>query len=312
MATYRRVTYEDRCQIHASLQAKLTVAYISKELGFHRSTVYREIARNGCRHEYRAKAAESRAIARRKPCRRRFLVSGQTEGQVLFQLFSDWSPNQISKRLAREGVANISRQAIYDYIARNGVDLRPYLRRFNRRGASRARMTAHKQEGKVSIDLRPDISNRRLRVGDWERDCMFGANQQRLLVCVDRKSRFTKIAKVSGRTVQDVTLLTNKLLRETKQKVHTVTNDNGPEFRHPNGVMAPVFYCHPRRPQERGTVENTIGLIRQYIKRKTNLNLVSNDDLKRIENAFNFRPRECLDYQTPYEVFYGKPVALAL
>jgi IS30 family transposase len=173
-------------------------------------------------------------------------------------------------------------------------------------------MAAHKQEGKTSIEQRPVESNKRLRLGDWERDCMYGARGERLLVCVDRKSRLTKITKVVGRTVRDITKLTNKLLQETKRKIHTITNDNGPEFRHPDGAIAPVYYCHPRRPQERGTVENTIGLIRQYIKRTTDLTLLTNQDIKHVEEVLNFRPRKCLDYKTPYEVFYGKSVALAL
>lgn len=312
MAYYRRVTYANRCQIHAYLQVKLPVESISKNLGIHRSTVFREIARNRSRHGYRAEAAQAKAIKRRSNCRRGFVISGEAEGQVLHQLFADLSPEQISERLAHERVAKISHQTIYNYVARWGRALRPYLRRFNRKGASRVRMTAHKQEGKVSIEYRPEESNQRLRIGDWERDCMYGANQDRLLVCVDRKSRLTKIRKIAGRTVRDITKLTNDLLRETKRKAHTITNDNGPEFRRPDGVLAPVFYCHPRKPQERGTVENTIGLLRQYIKRTTNLNELTPKDIKALEDRLNFRPRKCLDYRTPYEVFYGKSVALAL
>ena len=312
MAMYRRVTYADRCQIHAFLQAQVSVQSISEGLGFHRSTVFREVARCRRKSEYQAQLAQRKAEKRRRFCRRGYLVTQENEGHVLFLLFSDLSPEQISKRLQTERVAKISHQTIYNYIRRHGRELIPFLRRYNRRGASRVRMTSHKREGKVSITLRPKESNQRSRIGDWERDCMYGANQERLLVCVDRKSRFTKITKVLGRTVREITKLTNSLLRGTKRKVHTITNDNGPEFRFPDGVLAPVFYCHPRRPQERGTVENTIGLIRQYIKRKTNLSFLNHNDLKLIEDGLNLRPRKCLDYKTPYEVFYGKSVALAL
>lgn len=313
MASYRRVAYEDRCQIRAFLQVGESIKAIARKLKFDKSTVYREVARNAeSQKKYRAGLAQKRADKRRYFCCRPFLISDELEGQVLSQLFCDWSPDQISRRLAQEEVGSVSHQTIYNYIARNGRSLWPYLRRFNRRGASRIRMTVHKREGKVSIDERPVACENRKRIGDWERDCMYGANQKRLLVCVDRKSRLSKITKLTGSRVIDVTRLTNKLLKQTNRKVHTITNDNGPEFRRPDGSIAPVYYCYPRRPQQRGTVENTIGLIRQYIKRRHDLDLFTDQDIKRIEDLLNSRPRKCLDYKTPYEVFYQKTVALVL
>ena len=313
MACYRRVTYADRCQIHAFLQVKLGVQEIARSLGVDRSTIFREISRNGGKDSYCSQRAELRAIREQKSRRRPFVVSGDVEGQVIGLLFSYLSPEQISNRLALEKVAHVSHQTIYNYIYRDGRSgLGVCLRRFNRRGASRMRMKAHKQEGKIRIDKRPKASNLRSRIGDWERDCMYAANQQRLLACVDRKSRYTKLERVSGNKVRDVTRLTNRLLRKTQRKAHTITNDNGPEFRHPTGNIAQVYYCHPRRPQQRGTVENTIGLVRQFIKRKTNLNTFTQSDIQLIEDNLNFRPRKCLDYRTPYEVFYRKTVALAL
>lgn len=312
MAGYYRVTYEDRCQIRAFLQVERSVKGIAKQLGFDKSTIYREIARNGGSGVYRAARAEDLAKARRQSCRRRFLISEELEGQILALLFTDWSPEQIGGRLAQEGVASISHQTIYNYIHANKRALWPYRRRFNRRGASRLRMKAHKRTGKLSIDLRPKICNQRLRIGDWERDCMYGSQGKQILVCTDRKSRLCKIAKVKRARVIDVNRLTNRLLRATKRRVYTITNDNGPEFRHPRGAMAPVYYCYPRRPQQRGTVENTVGLLRQYIKRKTDLSTLSAQNIRSIEDTINFRPRKCLDYKTPYEVFYGKTVALAL
>lgn len=277
MATkYRRVTYSDRCQIHAFLQVKVSVSRISKELGFHKSTIYREISRNGIVPQL----AEARSGLRRKVCRRPFLITGEVEGQVLAQLFSDLSPEQISRRLALEKIAQVSHQTIYHYVYRNRRALKPYLRRFNRRGTSRIRMKAHKALHKQSIDLRPRQANERLRIGDWERDGMYGANRQQLLVCTDRKSRYTKIGRMKAYSVLKVNKLTNTLLKRTRRRVHTITNDNGPEFRYGTGAIAPVYYCHPGKPQQRGTVENTVGLLRQYIKRKTNLETLTDKDLQ--------------------------------
>ena len=312
MAAYRRVTYADRCQIQAFLQVKLSVDEISQKLKFHRSTIFREISRNRYLSIYEAQRAEKRKVKRFSRCRRPRMLLGESQIQVEAQLISGLSPQQISRRFALEQVMQISHQTIYNHVRRNSEWLKPTLRRFNRRGGSRVRMAAHRTEGKISIDDRPDACNRRLRFGDWERDSMYVAKRRQILVCVDRKSRFTKIRRSISQKVSDVTRLTNQLLKETRRKVYSITNDNGPEFRKPDGLIAPVFYCHPRKPQQRGTVENTIGLLRQYIKRTTDINTLTDEDLEAIENSLNLRPRKCLDYKTPYEVFYGKTVALAL
>ena len=311
MHTYRRVNYQDRCQILAFLQAKVSVSEIAQSLGFNKSTIYREILRNGSRINYKPKEAEVRYRHRFRRCKRPYLIQDDKEGIVLYLLFSDLSPEQISGRLKHEKNFRISHQSIYNYIYRQYRFLTPYLRRYNRRGASRVRMKAHKSTNKLAIDSRPQIANNRARIGDWERDSMYGAKGNQLLVCADRKSRFIKIGRITERKVEAVNLLTKNILSSTKKPIHTITNDNGPEFRYSKGLVAPVYYCHPRKPQQRGTVENAIGLIRQYIKRKTNLSALSDEDLQAVENCLNFRPRKCLDYKTPYEVFYGTNVALA-
>lgn len=311
MHTYRRVNYQDRCQILAFLQAKVAVPEIAQILGFNKSTIYREILRNGNHIGYKPKEAESRYRHRFRRCKRPYLIQEDREGVVLYLLFSDLSPEQISGRLKLEKGFRISHQSIYNYVYRQYRSLTPYLRRYNRRGASRVRMKAHKSTNKLGIETRPQIANNRTRIGDWERDSMYGAQGEQLLVCADRKSRFIKIGRIKEKKVKAVNLLTSHLLNSTDKPIHTITNDNGPEFRYSNGLVAPVYYCHPRKPQQRGTIENAIGLIRQYIKRKTDLSALSDEDLQAVENCLNLRPRKCLDYKTPYEVFYGTNVALA-
>jgi len=313
MAYYHRVTYEDRCQIRAFLQVKIPIKELSQRLGFHKSSIYREIKRNSkSKTNYQAEQANKRANERKKSCKRPFRISDELEGQILSLLFSDLSPEQISARLALENVANISHQTIYNYIGRHWYVLKPYLRTFNRPGASRVVMARSKNTNKVSIDERPLAANFRERIGDWERDSMYAAKGNQILVCTDRKSRYLKLARIVDKKVIAVTRLTNKLLKKTNKKVYTITNDNGPEFGNAKGAIAPIYYCHPRKPQQRGTVENTIGLLRQYIKRSTDISNLTPKDIQNLENAINFRPRKCLDYKTPYEVFYGKPVALAV
>ena len=241
MHTYRRVNYQDRCQILAFLQAKVSVPEIAQSLGFNKSTIYREILRNGSRINYKPKEAEVRYRHWFRRCKRPYLIQDDKEGIVLYLLFSDLSPEQISGRLKHEKNFRISHQSIYNYIYRQYRFLTPYLRRYNRRGASRVRMKAHKSTNKLAIDSRPQIANNRARIGDWERDSMYGAKGNQLLVCADRKSRFIKIGRITERKVEAVNLLTKNILSSTKKPIHTITNDNVLSFQ----SIANKAYTYP-------------------------------------------------------------------
>ena len=310
MASYRRVTYEDRCQIQAFLQVKMSVKFVSKKLGFHKCTIYRELQRNRTRLEYEAKKANLKAIKRFRQCRRTRRITGELEGMILAKLFDGWSPEQISGRLKREWGQTVSHETIYRYVKRVKAGLIFCLRRFNKRGFGRFTHGKRMVRGR-SISTRPMAANLRERIGDWERDTLFIAQRKKILVCTDRKSRYTKIDKLPEPTAKKVSEVTIKLLQSTGKKVHSITNDNGSEFNGGPEMTVPVFYCDPLKPQQRGTIENTIGLIRQYMKRSADFYQITSQDIKEIEEAINLRPRKCLDYRTPYEVFYGKSVALA-
>ena len=116
--------------------------------------------------------------------------------------------------------------------------------------------------------------------------------------------------KVKKRTCKEVNKLTHTLITETGKKYHTITNDNGCEFKSNKHLTSKVYFCEPLRPQQRGTVENTIGLIRQYINRRTDVSKWSRKKFKNIEEILNLRPRKVLDFKTPHEVYYNKNVAL--
>jgi transposase, IS30 family len=171
------------------------------------------------------------------------------------------------------------------------------------------------KEGKAAmqretITQRPEKINNRSRLGDWERDLMCGLNRSALLICVERKSRFLKISKLNSYKAVDVFSQTQQLLAETGTEIKSITNDNGPEFNDGYLSAVPIYYCQPQKPQQRGTVENTIGLLRQYHSRKSDLSEINNEGIVNLENKMNSRPRRCLDYRTPYEVLYNVTVAL--
>lgn len=311
MQKYRRVTYEDRCHIAALLQAKKSVLEISRHLGFHKSTVYRELKRNGVRAAYSAERAAKQAGRRYRRCRRKQKITPSLKGEILAYLEYGWSPEQLCGRLEREKGVRLSHQTIYRALRKKRGERRS-LRRDRRRGGGRNIQKKASQKNRIFISERPKIVDQRSRIGDWERDGMYGANRKQLLVFTERKSRLTKISYMGTGKSSEVRAKTESTLKSLGRRVFTVTNDNGTEFNDSASMPYKVYHCEPNKPQQRGTVENTIGLLRQYISRKTDLEALKEEDLRELENRINFRPRKCLGYKTPFEVFFRTKVALVV
>lgn len=312
MPKYQRVTYEVRCLIDAFLLVKLSKAEIARRVGFHKSTISRELKRNSLQ-TYTPGIAETLARHRYSRCRRKSKVNQELIEQIKSKVEEGWSPEQLSGRLKLEKNLNVSRELIYRFLRRSRKtknDVWRYLRRSGRKGRGRYARRSNKPDWFKSITQRPQEINNRSRLGDWERDLMCGLNRSAFLVCVERKSRFLKISKVNSYKAIDVFDQTTKLLATTETEIKSITNDNGPEFNDGYLSKVPVFYCQPHKPQQRGTVENTIGLLRQYHGKRSELGKVSDEDLERLELKMNNRPRRCLDYRTPYEVLYNTTVAL--
>lgn len=305
MGKYRRVAYEDRCHIFMFLRSGLSRPEIAKVLGFSKSTIYREIRRNSL-SSYHPTSAQPRAEARKELCRRRSKVIEQTGDLVQYFLFEGWTPDEISGRLREEGISNVSKTTIYNFIKRERPDLRVLLKRAYKRGAGRHIQRKISSHEKLTIKDRSKDINDRSRIGDFERDCMrFTKSKQEILVCAERKSRYIKIALAQSQSPKIITALTRSLIG---QRLKTLTNDNGLEFRDSEKMGCPVYFCDPGRPDQRGTVENTIGRLRKYLPKSLDPREV---DLKTIEDRCNLTPRKCLNYQTPYEVYHGVKVALA-
>ncbi len=309
MQKYRRITHEDRCQIYVALKTRISKGELAHDLGFHSSTIYRELKRNReALGQYNPGYASKRARINFQKCRRQWLIGEDKEGILITLLMQGLSPEQIVGRLKLEKKKWPSTQSIYNYLRVRARHLLPYLRRFGRYGEGRFLQQKRRIWGRTYIDQRPKRASNRKRLGDWERDTFFSANREAFLVCVDRKSRLLKLARSSVLAIE-VEKITTKLLEN--YKVHTLTNDNGSEFTQNKKINYPVYFCHPRKPQQRGTVENTIGLLREYIKRKSNTKGIKDEDIKYIENLMNNRPRKVLGFLTPNEVHFNKFVALA-
>lgn len=317
MSKYRRVAWEDRCQIRAWIAAEKSIREIAQELEFDPSTIYREIRRNSGEKGYRPRQAQAKAQERYKRCRKKPLLQCELEQTVREKLALRWSPEQISGRLKRERKTPVvSHETIYRYIrARPEQKLlwKGCLRRYKKPGAGRISSRNQRPEWMIPISRRPkSVQNRRI-FGHWERDTMQAAERKLMLVCAERKSKYLKLDRVKEPRSIYLAQQTQKLLDPSTlpRPLRSITNDNGGELKDGFLFSVPVYYCDPQKPQQRGTVENTIGLLRQYIPRSTDLQGLTEQEIQDIEQALNHRPRKCLDYRTPYEVFFGQTVALA-
>ena len=315
MKQYSRVSYEQRCQIQALLERKISIPKIATQLGFHKSTIYREIKRNSTRPKnstrpfrYEYLEAHIEAAKRFKACRRKLCIKGELEQLIERHLQRFWSPELIAGRIKEELKIKISHQSIYRWIEKRS-NLKAFLHYKGKRRFSYKR-AKHKARPEWALDIkdRPDVINERKRIGDWERDLMFGANKQGVLVCTDRKSRYSKVSLVSSQSLYEVSRLTEELIQSTGKPAKSVTNDNGIEFKGKGVLNCPVYFCRPQSPQERGTVENTIWRMRKFFKKGEE---ITRDQLAIVEEWLNFRPMKVLDYKTPHEVYYGTKVALA-
>ena len=320
MKRYSQLTREQRYQIYALKKAGLSQCRIADLLEVHKSTISRELKRNHGKRGYRPKQAHLLAQHRRlsKYCSR---ISPNTWQEVEAKLRLDWSPEQIAGWLHLTGRSTVSHERIYQFILadkKNGGNLYKHRRCQKQR---KKRYGTRERRGqlpdRVSIEARPAIVEQRSRLGGWELDTIIGKGQKQAIVSLtERKARLNLIAKVERKTAAMVSSAIIRLLRPHAQQVKTLTSDNGKEFaEHKNiaeSLNAGFYFAHPYASWERGTNENMNGLIRQYFPKHRDLRTVTDKEIQLAMDRLNNRPRKCLGYRTPNEVFFSKsPVALA-
>ncbi|MAE58546.1 MAG: hypothetical protein CME69_06670, partial [Halobacteriovorax sp.] len=290
MNQYSRVSYEDRCQISAMLKRDFSISEIATELGFHKTTIYREIGRNkdpssSPYHQvYNPRLAQIKTNRRALEKGRKKVIQPKIENVIIEKLKKGWSPEKVAGRFKREKYLNISHQTIYNFIYENS-EYKKLLRFGGKTGIGRRRQHHIREEKLTNISKRPISANNRTRKGHWERDGMFGANRKQLLVCIERKTRLVRIRKMTSTRADEVHQLTKKALKN--DKVLSITNDNGTEFRKPHLSSYPIYYCDPMKPNQRGSVENVIGSLRKLVKRTTDLDKMTDKRVREIENYIN-------------------------
>ena len=317
MRTYTQLTQEQRYQISVMLKIGQNQTEIAEMIGKHKSTISRELRRNQGQRGYRPKQAHQMSLDRVKKAKPR--IQEATWALVESKLQEDWSPEQISDWLKQNTDIQVSHERIYLYVyvdKRAGGSLHKHLRCQKKR---RKRYGGYDRRGKLpnrrSIEERPEIVDQRQRIGDWEVDTMIGkGHRQAIVTLTERKSRFALLRKVERRKAGLVSTAIIDLLQPVADRLHTITGDNGKEFAEHERIAQELevsfFFAHPYAAWERGANENMNGLVRQYIPKDRDLSLVTSEELVQIMNKLNHRPRKCLDFKTPFEVFFEHPVAL--
>jgi IS30 family transposase len=317
---YTHLSPEERDDI-AILRAQGTpLNDIAYKLNRPKSTISRELRRNrsAVYNVYTAYRAQERATERKSIAHQRPRLKNDTiRRYVRRKLKLGWSPEQIAGRLGIDSPGlSISHEAIYQYLYDNRVrrseDLVPCLARAHRRRQLKDHRHTHKSlhiPQRISINDRPASVETRSEFGHWETDSVISRQSPAALnVIVERKSRFTIITKLTQKSAQQTrTALTRTLSRFPRHARRTITYDNGSEnVEHLRANMVlgtQSYFCNPYSSWEKGTNENTIGLIRRVYPKKTNFNHVSQTDVKTLQRRLNNRPRKCLSYKTPCEVF---------
>jgi IS30 family transposase len=289
---------------------------IAQRLGRNRSTIGRELKRNGAADgSYSAMTAQELARRRRRqrPLVRK-LERPELNAAVRSHLSKAWSPDQIAGRLKKDfpddSAWHVTPQTIYAWVEQD--QNREHWQRFFRRGGRPPKPPRTGQiPRQVQIDGRPEAANRRERLGDFEGDTIVSRGKRSGLVAlVDRRSRYLLAAKLKDRTAGRTRRKMEGLLRNLSPELRqTITFDNGKEFSQHEALARhlgiDVYFAHPYASWERGTSENTNRLLRQYYPKGTDFAEVSHYALASTVESINARPRKCLGYQTPSEVFFA-------
>lgn len=309
----KHITQEQRYTISAMLAQGVSYSMIANTINVHKSSVGREIKRNCDERnlQYKSDLATRKCLKRHKEKPKHTIYTPEMSLQIEHLLRLKYSPEQIHGWSSREGIAMISHESIYRRIwadKKEGGILHTHLRskgkKYRKRGALKDK------RGQISnkrhISERPAIVEEKSRIGDLEIDTVIGKNHQGALVTInDRKTNLIKIVKVDGKHAKEVTEATIKALSDWNW-IKTITSDNGKEFAFHEQIAKALnveyFFATPYHSWERGANENTNGLIRQYIPKKTDFSTITDEYVQMVEDELNNRPRKKHGYLTPKEV----------
>ena len=311
---YKHLSFEERSAIGALRSHRVSLRAIARQLGRSPSTISREIRRNNQSQDgrYRASHADSNYNARKRRARRGSRFEPRDWKLVERLLRREHSPEQVAGKLKKDGLLLISHATIYNHVWRDWKywgTLHTYLR--GRKKQRRKRYGSYdsrgKLKGKTMIDQRPRKANDRLEIGHWEVDTVHGKGKEGIVTIVDRMTGYVMIGKIDARSVEQTNKRLNVLIGRCRERFITVTSDNGSEFhgykKLEKSCELKFYFAWPYHSWERGTNENTNGLIRQYLPKGTCMKNLTQAQCNAIAKKLNDRPRKRHGYMTPNELF---------
>lgn len=313
---YQQLTKDERNQFYALRKARIPMTQITELLGRSRSTLYRELKRNTGRRGYRPRQAQHLAAERERLKTRDRKMTPSVVAYIQEKLRLQWSPEQIAEVMKTDPDGpglSVSHERIYQYVwadKRNGGTWYKHLRHSSKKRRKRygSKDSRGKIRNRVDIEQRPAVVEKRVRLGDWEADLVSGAAASgHLVTLVERVSRRTKIGFTTTKFAAEVTEEILRLL--AGEVVETITFDNGKEFAGHERIAATLdcqcYFAKPYHSWERGLNENTNGLIRQYFPKKTSFAAITAEQIAFVEHRLNRRPRKCLDFKPPDDVYFA-------
>ena len=305
---YNQLTAEERGKIEAYWQQRFSVSAMSREMKRSKSTIFQEIHRGKYNGKYQAHIAQNRAMKRRKESHKH---TKWTDYNLLIfiqdHLRKCWSPEIISMEWRRTTGKSFSHTSIYKLIREHRPEWRKYL--INKGKQRKLKHAAGKQKisDRIGIEQRPKIIGARERFGDFEADTVISSRGGKacLAVFVERQSRMYFIEKMRDKSAAEMLSATLRALR--KYNVKSITYDNGTEnaahIEANNLLKCNSYFCSPYHSWEKGQIENRNKILRQFLPKGTNFDLISEDDIRTIQNMINHRPMKVLDWNSPSDVF---------
>lgn len=311
---YRQLTPEERYTL-ATLRRQQPLpscAEIARTMGRHRSTIARELRRNRSPHDngYRAGRAQEMTNARRSCSRRNSRFTAADWKLICRLLRADLSPEQVSGRLRRDGRLHVSHETIYRYIWRDKRCGGQLYRRLRQRPKYRKRYGTREKRGRLAgkrhISERPAAVEQRKQIGHWEIDTVAGKGSKHCVVTlVERASGYVLIGKLANHTVASLNRRAIALIQRSPEPFWSITADNGTEFhgyqRIEKATNVPFYFATAYHSWERGTNENTNGLLRQYLPKRQSMKTLTQAKCDAIASVLNNRPRKRLGFMTPTE-----------
>ena len=311
----KHLTREQRYAIQALNRLKVSKRKIAEEVGVHKSTIYRELKRNASKRSYQAEKAQMYANERKERFSTNRKFTANIKKLVVEYITKEqWSPEQIVGYCKKNGVEIVSVERIYQFIRedkKQGGNIYKHLRhqlKHRKRGINSNKIRI---KDRISIEQRPKKANDREEFGHFEMDLVVGKNNKgAILTITERVSRhFICRYLPRGKKAKYVSRAVIEELLPFKEHVLSITTDNGTEFADHKTISekleATVYFAHPYSSWEKGQIEYSNKLLRQYIPKKSIINKLNTLKLKEIQRKMNRRPRKNLGYEKPFELFYN-------